>query len=102
MIKKESHSLSKSPPMKTILKKMHYQSWHRGMKEMDFFLGNFFDHHVNDFSSEDLLCYSKLLMEDDNTLYSWLFIEKTNINQAYIPLINKIKEFYTDKDYSIK
>ena len=31
--------------MKKYLNKLHYRSWHRGTKEADLFLGNFFDHN---------------------------------------------------------
>ena len=32
--------------MKKYLNKLHYRSWHRGTKESDLFLGNFFDRLV--------------------------------------------------------
>ena len=49
--------------------KLKYRSWHRGTKEADLFLGNFFDKYVSKMSDNDLVLYEKFLdLVDDNQL----------------------------------
>jgi len=53
-------------------KRLLFQSWHRGMKEMDLVLGNFADHHITGFTSAQLDTYEALLAEEDADLWTWL------------------------------
>lgn len=53
-------------------KRLRFQSWHRGMKEMDLVLGNFADLHIDRFSVLELDRYEELLSEEDADLWLWL------------------------------
>ncbi len=53
-------------------KRLLFQSWHRGMKEMDLVLGNFADRHLMGFTVAQLDTYEALLAEEDADLWLWL------------------------------
>jgi antitoxin CptB len=53
-------------------KRLLFQSWHRGMKEMDLVLGRFGESHLARFTSAQLDTYEQLLEEDDADLWSWI------------------------------
>jgi antitoxin CptB len=53
-------------------KRLLFQSWHRGMKEMDLVLGNFAERHLADFSPAQLDTFERLLAEEDADLWNWL------------------------------
>lgn len=54
------------------IKKLKYQSNHRGCKETDIMLGSFAEKYLNTFSNSELEDYSELLEISDNTLYDWV------------------------------
>lgn len=54
------------------LKRLHYQSWHRGCKETDIILGRFADEHLSHVSADMLGLYEQLLDEDDADIWKWL------------------------------
>ena len=56
----------------TKLKRLIYQSTHRGCKETDFLLGKFATAHLKSFSNEELETYEKFISEDDWDIYAWL------------------------------
>lgn len=53
-------------------KRLLFQSWHRGMKEMDLVLGNFAERHLAGFTAAQLDTYESLLAEEDADLWTWL------------------------------
>lgn len=75
------------------LKRLMYQSLHRGCKETDILLGNFSIAMLGKLTSEELLDYSSLLEVSDAQIYDWL------VGRAAIPpefdtkLLHKIIEF---------
>lgn len=78
-------------------KRLRYQSWHRGTKELDFLLGKFFDAQEARFSSKDLTLYQQLLEEDDYDLYQWLTINASAFPKHYDCLIKRIQVFHQHK-----
>ncbi len=54
------------------LKRLLYQSFHRGCKETDAILGGFARQNLNSFSDEELDMYEKFINEDDWDIYAWL------------------------------
>lgn len=54
------------------IKRLVYQSCHRGCKETDFLLGNFAKEKVAGFSDEQLSQYESFINEDDWDIYAWL------------------------------
>lgn len=53
-------------------KRLLFQSWHRGMKEMDLVLGNFAERYLAAFTPAQLDTYESLLAEEDADLWIWL------------------------------
>ena len=53
-------------------KRLVWQSWHRGMREMDLLLGSFADSNLDSFSVDQLDVFEALLRESDPDLYSWM------------------------------
>lgn len=56
----------------TRIKRLLYQSDHRGCKETDFLLGNFAKKYLLNFSDNEIDLYEKFIMENDWDIYAWL------------------------------
>lgn len=55
-----------------IIRKLVYQSCHRGCKETDILLGNFAKAKIHTFSDNQLANYQKLLEKPDADIVSWI------------------------------
>ena len=75
-----------------IKKRIRIRSWRRGMKETDLILGKFIDESLNALSESELLCYERLLLEDDKNIFSWI-LQKEEVPAEFRLLIKKISEF---------
>ena len=79
--------------MEKYLNKLKYRSWHRGTKEADLFLGNFFDNNYSIMNEKELRDYEKFLVEiNDNELIYIIRGEKSwpkNLQKKIIKLIEK-------------
>lgn len=53
------------------LKRLRFQSAHRGCKETDYILGRFCEKYLDKLSPEQLETYDALLREEDADLYRW-------------------------------
>lgn len=53
-------------------KKLTFRAWHRGMKEMDFILGNFADAHLANYDESQLDRFEYLLRIPDQPFYAML------------------------------
>ena len=53
-------------------KRLRYQSWHRGMKEVDFILGRFADAHLETFGEQQLDQFEIILRQSDPDIYAWI------------------------------
>ena len=79
--------------MKKYLNKLHYRSWHRGTKEADLFLGNFFDTYQDEIKKINLMHYENFLnaindseiMEIIKGQYRW----PDNISKEIIVLLEE-------------
>lgn len=60
-------------------KRMKFQCWHRGIREMDLILGNFADKFLADLSGLELDDLSTLLDQPDTDVYQWI------VGQAPVP-----------------
>ena len=58
---------------KILIKKIIYQSTHRGTKEMDLLLGSFVSKYIDLLNDSDLKDLEKLLFLDDQVIYNWYF-----------------------------
>lgn len=56
----------------TRLKRLLYQSLHRGCKETDMILGNFAQRHLETFSDEEIDMYENFINEKDWDIYAWV------------------------------
>lgn len=48
-----------------------FRAWHRGMREADYMIGSYFDHHHNNWSEAQLAWFEDLLEEDDVDVMGW-------------------------------
>ncbi len=75
-------------------KKIIYRSLHRGCKETDFLLGNFFQqNYIDSLSLQEKEICLEFLNEDDLLIYDWI-LNKIAIPKIYQPLVLKIQEFH--------
>jgi antitoxin CptB len=75
------------------LKRLLYQSCHRGTKENDLILGRFAETHLPTFSEEQLQQYESLLECSDVDLWAWIVGEKP-IPKQYDEMIRMIRAYY--------
>lgn len=75
------------------LKKIIYRAVHRGCKETDFLLGDFFVANKDSLSLLGLDLCEKFLEEDDMLIYDWI-LEKIPTEIIYQNLIEKIRKFH--------
>jgi antitoxin CptB len=54
-------------------KRLLYLSQHRGMREMDFLLGNFAKKNIGRMSRAELKQFESVLICTDQALYEWFF-----------------------------
>lgn len=59
-----------------LIKKLIYQSWHRGTRENDLLLGTFADAVLPAFSAEELNAYRDMLCHEDSDLFAWITGQK--------------------------
>ena len=53
-------------------KKLKFQAWHRGFKEIDLILGPFADERLGQMSEDELDAFEALLNVPDHDLYDWI------------------------------
>lgn len=58
-------------PRKTRIKRLYYQSWHRGCKETDILFGRFADQVLPTLNDAELDLYEALLKEEDSDIWKW-------------------------------
>lgn len=75
------------------LKKIIYRAVHRGCKETDFLLGDFFVANKESLSDLGLDLCEEFLEEDDMLIYDWI-LEKIPTKIIYQNLIEKIRKFH--------
>jgi antitoxin CptB len=71
-----------------------YQSWHRGMRELDLLLGPFAERHVPHMTEAELKDYDELLNEQDLDLFSWVTNQKLIPDDKNHELIQMIRNFH--------
>ena len=60
----------------------------RGMLELDFIFQRFLDQQYDQLSESDKKLFSRLLNEEDPTLYDWLVVEIPCTDVTLQPIIN--------------
>ena len=71
-----------------LMKKLIYQSSHRGCKEMDFIFGKFASNKLENLSNEELLIYEELLLCDDAIIYDWI-LKKEECPEKFADLFKR-------------
>jgi antitoxin CptB len=77
-------------------KRLRFQAWHRGTREMDLVLGRFVDANVASLSNEEIAMLEALMEAPDPELYLWI------AGTAAVPanfdsvLFRKIVDFHKD------
>ena len=87
------YNLENSNKNSNQLRKILYRSLHRGCKETDFLLGNFFEVNQNNLVDFDLNLCENFLQEDDWEIYDWI-LNKTPTPKQYKKLISAIQIFH--------
>ena len=75
------------------IKKIIYRAVHRGCKETDFLLGDFFVSNKDNLPELGLELCEKLLDEDDLLIYDWI-LDKIPSEIIYKNLIEEIRKFH--------
>lgn len=81
------------------LKRLRYQSWHRGCKETDVVLGNYFDHHAARWDEAAIARYEALLNEDDHDIWRWVAYRETPPNADFRPIVEQLRLFHHYASY---
>lgn len=82
---------------KNKIKKLSYQSWHRGTRELDLILGEFSDKHLSTFSEKEVDEYALILKENDLDLWQWISGKVALSNDSTASILQKICKFYSTK-----
>lgn len=75
------------------IKKILFRALHRGCKETDFLLGNFFEANKNNLVNFDLKLCEEFLEEDDLKIYDWILKKEPGPNK-YSNILNAITQFH--------
>lgn len=81
------------------LKRLRYQSWHRGCKETDAVLGNYFDVHSHEWDDGFITLYEALLEEQDWDIWQWVAYDEAPPNPNFLPIIEKLRAFHDYASY---
>jgi antitoxin CptB len=75
-----------------LIKKLTYQSWHRGTRENDLLLGAFADAILPTLSPAELQAYQAMLDHEDADLFAWI------TGQTPIPenelMVHRLQDFH--------
>ena len=86
--------------MEKYLNKLHYRSWHRGTKEADLFLGNFFDKCKNNLNYQNLRLYEYFLNNiNDNDLIAIVKGHKKWPNNISVEIIKLLEEYIKSEGF---
>jgi antitoxin CptB len=81
------------------LKRLRYQSWHRGCKETDAVLGNYFDVYSKDWDMDFITLYEALLEEDDWDIWQWVAYAENPPKSEFLPIIEKFRNFHEYRSF---
>ncbi|MFZ1988738.1 MAG: succinate dehydrogenase assembly factor 2 [Alphaproteobacteria bacterium] len=71
-------------------KRLRYQAWHCGMRELDLILGAFVDRHAAALSAADMDALEALLHVPAATLYRWLAGQEAISPDHDTPVIHRV------------
>ena len=86
--------------MEKYLNKLHYRSWHRGTKEADLFLGNFFNKYCTKLDESKLMLYEKFLnLANDNDLIVFVKGEKPWAGNLPHEIVELLEEYIISEGF---
>jgi antitoxin CptB len=53
-------------------KRLLYQAWHRGIREMDLIAGGFAEAHIGDMTDAELDLFEHLIEAPDHDVFAWI------------------------------
>lgn len=75
------------------IKKLLFQSRHRGTREADFLLGGFAERHLAELSDGEIDTFERLLSEPDPDIVDWV-LDRVAVPPAHrSPVLDLIKKF---------
>ena len=86
--------------MEKYLNKLYYRSWHRGTREADLFLGNFFDNYKDKFNKKNITLYDKFLnIINDNDLMLFVKGQRNWPGTIPIEIIELLEEYIKSEGF---
>ena len=78
--------------LETRKKRLKFQCWHRGFKELDLILGHFADQFLADLSELEVTDLETLLRMPDHDIYQWIN-SKAPVEEAYdTPIFRRLQK----------
>jgi antitoxin CptB len=81
------------------IKKLIYQSNHRGCKELDIILGSFANAHLTKLNTKQLDLYEAMCLADEWDIYSWI-LKADNSDNPFNEILLIIQTFITQNEYA--
>jgi antitoxin CptB len=76
-----------------LLKKLLYQSCHRGCKETDLIIGEFAKIHLAKMSNDELIIFNQILQFSDGDIYDWYTNKKPVPKEKSSDIMTRILNF---------
>ncbi|WMS42168.1 succinate dehydrogenase assembly factor 2 [Acuticoccus sp. MNP-M23] len=78
-------------------KRLIFQAWHRGTREMDLLMGMFTDEHIDTFTDAELTEFETLLNVPDTVLYRWITEQDEVPDNHRCAILDKIISFHKSR-----
>jgi antitoxin CptB len=75
-------------------KRLLFQSWHRGTREMDLLLGRFADATIQDWTEDETAEMEQILRVPDTELYRWITGQDTVPDNHRSEMLTRVIEFH--------
>lgn len=75
------------------MKRLMYQSQHRGTREADLIFGPFAKKYLADFSEDQLNAYEHLLSQEDPDIYNWVVCNHDAPDDIDKQILSLIRDF---------
>jgi antitoxin CptB len=78
-------------------RRLLFQSWHRGVREMDLIMGRFADACLADLSEQDLDEYELLIAVPDPDLFAWIIGTAAAPGHYDTALLRRLRSFHLER-----
>ena len=76
-------------------RRLLFQSWHRGIREMDLIMGRFADAEIGTLSESELTEFEALIEVPDRDLFGWITGEAETPSNYDTAIFRRVKAFHT-------